>query len=116
MRGTDHLQQLVRDHIPELARRAGAGLKFAQAAPERRGDLMADKIEQEIAELRAADSRDERIDRLAAIYELVERLAARQKVSMADLSVRAKELDLDKGTFRLGMVLVGKTPKEEERG
>jgi predicted house-cleaning noncanonical NTP pyrophosphatase (MazG superfamily) len=116
MKGRDQLEQLVRDHIPELARRARAGLNFRQAAPDQLGELMADKIEQEIAELRAADSRAERIDRLAAMYELIERLAARQKVSMPELAVRAKELDLDKGSFRLGMVMIGKTPKEEDRG
>jgi predicted house-cleaning noncanonical NTP pyrophosphatase (MazG superfamily) len=116
MRGRDHLEQLVRDHIPELARRARAGLHFRQAEHSQLGELMADKIEQEVAELRAAESRAERIDRLAAMYELIERLAIRQKVTMADLAVRAKELDLDKGSFRLGMVMIGKTPKEEDRG
>jgi predicted house-cleaning noncanonical NTP pyrophosphatase (MazG superfamily) len=100
--------QLVRDYVPELARRSAAGLVFDQAPSHQLEPLMARKIAEEAEEVITAQTPQESADRLAAVYELLEGLARRRQLSMTDLACRARELDVRKGPFQLGLVLVGK--------
>jgi predicted house-cleaning noncanonical NTP pyrophosphatase (MazG superfamily) len=121
MRGKDLISlpgRLVRDHIPELARRARAGLIFDQARQDQIERLMVEKIIEEASELLDADTKDEALDRLAAVFELTERLARRWHYNFDQVVDRAHVLELDKGPFRLGIILVGRTieNKETDRG
>jgi predicted house-cleaning noncanonical NTP pyrophosphatase (MazG superfamily) len=106
--------QLVRDHIPALARRARAGLIFDSARQDQIERLMVEKIVEEVHELLDADDKDEVLNRLAAVFELTERLARRHRFNFGQVIDRAHALELDKGPFRLGIILVGRTIENKE--
>lgn len=101
--------RLVRDHVPALARRDGAGLVFDLAPEQQLDALMADKVVEEVGEFASASTPEEELDRLASMYELLDRLARRRARTMDDLAERARQIRADKGGFTLGFILIPRT-------
>lgn len=70
------LPKLVRDRIPEVLKAKGLDPMYHQAEECRRVPLLIDKLEEEIAELKAAKTEGERYEEMADILEVAAALQA----------------------------------------
>lgn len=97
--------RLVRDFVPALAAQEGAHPTFDVVLPSTRDQLLADKLAEEALELSHAQTREEMVPRLAAVWELVMIIAAKNRLTPNDLQDIIAEIHETKGGFTRGFVV-----------
>lgn len=99
--------KLVRDKIPQVAAGRGDTMRVRTAQPDEMPGLLSDKLDEEIAEYRAAGSREERLAELADVLEVLHALAALDHASPRLLEERRALKAERRGGFSAGIVWAG---------
>jgi predicted house-cleaning noncanonical NTP pyrophosphatase (MazG superfamily) len=98
-RGADRVAKLVRDRIPDLIRASGRTPRVRTlSADEYRAALDA-KLDEEVAELRAADTPDAVMAEAADIVEVLASLVALHGASVEDILAAAAHKRSERGGF-----------------
>ena len=94
--------KLVRDRIPEIIRKSGAECKTEILTDESYLMMLEAKLDEELAEYH----KDQNIEELADIYEVIRALAEAKGYTVDDLeSVRAKKYE-ERGGFKEKILLI----------
>lgn len=97
--------KIVRDTIPDIIERNGESAAYFKATGKRREKLFRVKVLEEAMELFRATSRDQSLDELADLEEIVAALRQEIGISKKELLTRMKEKRSRRGGFRQGIVL-----------
>jgi predicted house-cleaning noncanonical NTP pyrophosphatase (MazG superfamily) len=97
------MAKLVRDRIPEICRANGEEPTVIQADPDDYAALLLDKLDEEAAEVRAANP-DTRAGELADVLEVVYAIADNMGMSREDLERIRQDKAIERGGFALGLV------------
>lgn len=105
--------RLVRDFVPAQAVQQGGHGNFDTVGPKTRDRLLADKLAEEAQELAQAQNVEEMIPRLAAVWELVMIIAAKNHLTPRDLQDTIASIQEAKGGFERGFVVRDSGPRED---
>lgn len=100
-------EKLVRDKMPEIAAGRGYTMRARVAPAAEMPRLLSDKLDEEIAEYRAAGSREERLSELVDVLEVLHALAALDQASPRLLEERRALKAEQRGGFGAGIVWAG---------
>ena len=105
-------EKLIRDLIPDLAARQGQPMAVRQAADREMPGLLLAKLDEEAAEVRAADP-GRVLEELADVLEVVRALAAWHGCDFGDLREIARAKAEARGGFRQRLVWTAAPAAEE---
>jgi predicted house-cleaning noncanonical NTP pyrophosphatase (MazG superfamily) len=103
--------KLVRDKIPEIIRRSGRTPRVTTLDEQAYRTALYDKLREEAAELRVARRREEVIDELADLLEVVVALAATHDVTLDAIIEAARRKRADRGGFEMRLWLEDTDPE-----
>ncbi|MEW2415336.1 nucleoside triphosphate pyrophosphohydrolase [Streptomyces sp. NPDC046866] len=103
--------KLIRDRIPEIAAARGQQLDIRVAGSAEAAELLVDKLEEEALEVAAADDRDNLLDELADVLEVLHALTRICGWSIDDLEQARRRKHTERGGFDRRLVL---TAEESE--
>ncbi len=93
-------EKLVRDKIPEIARREGVDVEERRAEPGERLGLLLSKLEEEVAELK----RNPCLEELADVYEVLRWIAWELGYTLGEVVLAADRKRRERGGFYEGIV------------
>jgi predicted house-cleaning noncanonical NTP pyrophosphatase (MazG superfamily) len=105
--------KLVRDRIPEIIRRSGRTPYVTTLDEQAYRSALHDKLLEEAAELRHAQNRDEVIDELADVLEVLTALAATYDVTLDTITGAARNKRAERGGFEMRLWLNGADPEAD---
>lgn len=103
-------QKLVRDRIPEILEARGITARVRRAPDNEIPDLLLAKLDEEVAEHRAATGDGAALDELADIAEVVRALAGVHGASAGELEARRAAKVAQRGGFDAGVALLRVDP------
>lgn len=95
----EHPHKLVRDKIPELIEKGGGIPEFFELDKEQFSQALKEKLVEEVQELLEAETKEELLDELADILQLVESITADSKLLMSDVENRKERKKKENGAF-----------------
>ncbi|MCY0879554.1 MAG: nucleoside triphosphate pyrophosphohydrolase [Firmicutes bacterium] len=98
--------KLVRDKIPDILGAKGLAYRVRTLADAEYRQRLRQKLNEEVAEFHAAETRSAVLEELADILEVLYALAAAEGFSRADLETRAEEKRAERGGFEHRILLV----------
>lgn len=99
------MSKLVRDFIPTIIAENGKSCKWHVADEEERLILLARKIKEETTELTNAITKDEVIEEMADVLEVMEAIAKMFNITLNEVTTKKYEKQLDRGAFDNFIVL-----------
>lgn len=103
--------KLVRDRIPEIIRKSGRTPLVRTLVEQGYRRALHDKLLEEAAELRQAQNRDEAVDELADILEVLTALAATYELTLDTITEAARSKRAERGGFEMRLWLEGTDPE-----
>lgn len=98
-------EKLIRDRIPEIAAARGDVLAVRVASDDEVPGLLEGKLAEEVVELRAAESREKKIDELVDVLTVVFAISEKLEVDSVTLSFLMIEKARARGWFDKKLVL-----------
>ena len=99
------MAKLVRDRIPDLIRASGRMPVIRTLCDGEYWAALDAKLDEEVAELRAADSPDAVVEEAADIVEVLAALVARHGMSLEDILAAAARKRAERGGFAMRIEL-----------
>lgn len=100
--------KLVRDNIPQIAPHR----RFRKAEEGELLQLVREKLQEELNEVLAAETKQELTEELADLYEVIRKMAQVSRIEWYEVLVEGMKKNVDKGGFEENWVLLGE-PREE---
>ncbi len=98
--------KLIRDKIPEVIERAGKEFKTRVLNDEEYIEKVLEKINEETQELIEAKGREEIINEIADVYEVIEALMAVKNISADEVKFTKKSKCDKSGAFKEKLLLI----------
>lgn len=99
------MSKLVRDEIPEIIKETGKMPIYHRAKPQEVEKLLEDKLAEEVSELLAANTANDKLEEAADIYEVLLSILAMYGFNYKNLQVKAEDKRFERGSFIKGYVL-----------
>lgn len=99
------MKKLIRDKIPDIIIQSGREYVDYTAEGEELSQLVTNKILEEAQELCSAQSREEKIEELADLYEIMFKFAEVNGIDWGRVTMAAHDKNEAKGSFTLNKVL-----------
>lgn len=93
------VEKLVRDKAIERLNRKGAIVYSSQATPEEYIPLLLNKLKEETEEVISATTKQERINELADLMEVIRALAKASSITLEDIEKKRREAVEERGSF-----------------
>lgn len=103
--------KLVRDGIPEIIRQSGRNPCVTTLGGQAYRNALHDKLLEEAAELRKAQRRDEVVDELADVLEVLTALAATYDVTLDAITAAARSKRTERGGFEMRLWMEDTDPE-----
>jgi predicted house-cleaning noncanonical NTP pyrophosphatase (MazG superfamily) len=103
--------KLVRDKIPDIIRRSGRTPHVTKLDQQAYRSALGAKLLEEVAELDAAQTRDEIVDEAADVLEVLIALAATHDVTLDTIVEAARKKRADRGGFDMRLWLERADPE-----
>lgn len=97
--------KLVRDNIPEIIKKEGKKCKYHIANSEEHIKLLKDKLQEEVNELLKAKTREEVLEEVADVIEVIEEIAHQKNWTSNDVCIKRLNKYFKKGGFNKFIVL-----------
>jgi predicted house-cleaning noncanonical NTP pyrophosphatase (MazG superfamily) len=97
--------KLVRDNIPEIIAKGGSTPQFLIVRGEDYIEALKSKLVEEAEEFRAAATREQQIEEMADIYEVIDTLRDILDLNYTELCQAQVKKNIEKGKFRKGYYL-----------
>ena len=100
MRNTLIANKLVRDKIPEIIKSQGCNCEYIILEDEEFSKAIKDKILEEAKELFKADTKENKIEELADLYEILEAFCKIEGISEEEIKNVRENKNINKGAFK----------------
>lgn len=105
MRYVFHCEKLVRDRIPDLIAEPGSEVEVLTLNRKDHITALKDKLQEEVAELLRATSREEIIDEIADVKEVLDALILKLAISQTEVDEAKRNKCFKNGGFDRGLFL-----------
>ncbi len=97
--------KLVRDRIPEIIRADGRKFRSRVADDNEHHDLLLRKLDEEIKELKKTKNKNEKLNELADVLEVIYAIAEHHEIDRKDIENKRKKKAQERGAFKKRIIL-----------
>lgn len=97
--------KLVRDNIPQIIQRSGKNFKIRLLGEEEYRNELRNKVVEEAKELNKARTKEQMIEELADLYELLDYVLMEEKIDLLEVKKKRIQKNMEKGSFEEGIYL-----------
>lgn len=98
-------KKLIRDNIPEIASAQGRTLKIEVASDAMLSVMVRHKLEEELEEVLTAQTREQKIEELADLLEVIEKYLQVTGITQSQVQEAREKKNLKNGAFTKNLIL-----------